>query len=294
MWFNDDFQLRQLPSRGRKPRKKAVLQVKSRSTAAKKEAARRAARRVLIGLLVVGAAALAWYGILLTGRWLFSANDRFALTRLEIRDDTGIARFYITEKKGIGVGKNLFAFHIGRMRNEFLRQRYAAKYRSMDITRRLPGTLQVRLVERSPVARLGKRGQLVVDEEGVVFGLRPDANALPYIEGYSSSALKPGDRITGMAVAALQALKGCEDPEVGIPVRSVNVDSEEYLTLYFAGGGNVRGVRISWRDMGRQGRKSVENLMAKLRRVKAALIQQRGGRNTMLDATYDDRIFGVR
>lgn len=294
MWFNDDFQLRQLPSRGRKPRKKAVLHVKSRSTAARKDAARRAARRVLIGLLVVGATALVWYGIMLAGRWLFSTNDRFALTRLEIRDDTGIARFYITEKKGIGVGKNLFAFHIGRMRNDFLRQRYAAKYRSMDITRRLPGTLQVRLVERSPVARLGKRGRLVVDEDGVVFGLRPEAKVLPYIEDYPSRDLKPGDQLAGMAVAALQALKGCEDPAVAVPVRSVSIDSEEYLTLYFAGGGNVRGVRLSWREMGRQGRKSAENLMVKLRRVKEALIQQRGGRHAMLDATYDDRIFGVR
>ncbi|NQT94429.1 MAG: hypothetical protein HQ559_16860 [Lentisphaerae bacterium] len=294
MWFNDDFQLRQLPARSRKPRRKTVLQVKSRSSAAKKAAARRTGRRVFIGLLVLGATVLAWYGIMLTGRWLFSSNERFALTRLEIRDDTGIARFYITEKNGIGVGKNLFGFHIGRMRDDFLKQRYAAKYRSMDITRRLPGTLQVRLVERVPVVRLDKRGQLVVDREGVVFGLRPDAKTLPYIDDYPSRGLKPGDRITGMAVAALQALEGCEDPAVALPIRSASVDSEEYLTLYFAGGGNVRGVRISWQDMGRRSRKSIENLMMKLRLVKEALVQQSGGRHAMLDATYDDRIFGVR
>jgi len=291
MWFDDDIPRRWGAGATRRSRRTSVLSVRVRKNKGKGRISRRAALAVLVPVVAAGVLVLAWFGLKLVGRVLFSGNDRYTITSLEIRDTGSIARFFIRERKGIKEGTNLFGFSARKTRREFLQQRYAAKYKSMDITRRLPGTLVVSVVERTPMARLGSRGRLVVDTEGCVFGLKPSARGLPVISGYRDKGLKPGDRVSGAALSALQVLEACDDPRLSIRVRSIDVSRKEHLAVYLHPGSKARGFRLSWKGMGKRGAKSEENLRLKLRRVKQTLAMGKTRGHSMLDATFDDKIF---
>lgn len=262
------------------------------SKARKKQLSRQAmvwSGGILGGIIVLAALFL---GIRLTGQLLFSRNDRFNITNLDIRDEGNIASYFIRHRKGISEGTNIFSFSTAHLREEFLQQRFAAKYKSMDISRVLPGTLSVALTERVPLARIGSWGNLVVDRDGCVFGVRSGSRDLPTIAGYPGAGLKPGVRLQGSAIAALEALMACDDPRLGIPVQSVDVDEEDELVLFLKPGAKAKGFKLRWVGMGERTRESREALMRQLMRVSQALSQSGSRRHSMLDVTYDDRIFG--
>ncbi|MBM4143218.1 MAG: hypothetical protein FJ225_06465 [Lentisphaerae bacterium] len=295
MWYDDDFiRIGGLSRRRRQAARRGnpAMNVRAMSRARKKELTRRTAAWgggiLAAALLCAGAAC----GVLFAGRALFSRNSRFRVTKLEIDDSGSVAAYFIRERKHIAEGTNLFAFSAARLRDEFLQQAYAAKYKSIEISRVLPGTLAVKLTERVPLARVGTHGNLVADREGWVFGMRAGSRGLPAIVGYRGAGVTPGSRLRGAATAALQALAACDDPRLGIAVESIDLDEDEYLAVYLKPGATARGFKLAWKGMGQEGAEAREALYRQLRRV-ALTLRQKGARYTMLDATYDDRVFGV-
>jgi hypothetical protein len=139
---------------------------------------------------------------------------------------------------------------------------------------------------------MGSWGNLVVDRDGCVFGLRSGSRDLPKISGYPGSGLKPGVRLQGHALAALEVLMACDDPRLGIPVRSIDVDEEEHLVVFLSPEAKAKGFNVRWPGMGERTRESRDALLQRLRRVSQTLSQSGSRRHAMLDATYDDRIFG--
>jgi cell division septal protein FtsQ len=280
------------PGRQRPERRDAVLNVRSLSRGRGSDLSKQATKAGLVALFALaGLAGLALgaYGL---GRLLFARNDRFRITALDIRDDGNIATHFIRNMKHIREGTNLFSFSAARVRQEFMEQRYASKYRSMEISRVLPGTLVVSVTERVPAARIGPETGLVVDREGCVFGLRQGGRSLPAITGYPSVDLKPGTRLDRQAVAALQALEACDDPRLGIGVDSVDVEEDAYLVVTLKPGSPAKGFKLSWKGMGERTERSLDDLRVQLKRVSQALRQPGDRRHTMLDATYGSRIYG--
>ena len=179
------------------------------ATGARSAAGGRVAVALFALAVMAGVVALAWMGLNYLGKRLFSANPVYTISRLEIAGDSDVVSYFIREKKKIREGTNLFAFDIEALREEFLKLRFAAKYKSMQIARELPGTLKIQVTERTPVARLPGGGGLVADADGFVFGLGQGRQALPLLVGIAEPPL-PGERLTGNARDAVALLDLCE------------------------------------------------------------------------------------
>ena len=167
-----------------------------------------------------------WFGVKSMGEALFAENPIFTIQNIELGTSDRVALDYIRGKLRIDPGANLFGIDIAKARTEFLK--YAPHYKSMEITRILPDTMRIALVEREPIARFGHQGGFLVDAEGYVFGPRRHDSAQPGIEGYMGPVLQPGDRLEGLASDAVAVLDFCRkaDLDEEIHIESIDVTGE--------------------------------------------------------------------
>jgi len=241
---------------------------------------------LVLALVCLGMLAL-WLGACSLGRALFSENDRFALRNLLVKDGEVITEDLVREYTQIREGRNLFALHIGRVREEFLKR--VPNVKAMQVRRILPDTLEIEMVERVPLARMGRGGSLAADREGQVFAAGSGNRDLPVIAGYEDSALRPGSRVRGMAEAAIQVLDACDSSRLGLRVAAVDVRNRDHLVVHLADG---RPVNLNWEGMGEQTRESRVNLLRKLVMLAQARHSQQGRQQKGFDVTYPDMIVG--
>ena len=206
-----------------------------------KRATRSAMPRVALTLLCLAMAALlCWLAFRTASARLFSRNPMYQIANLEIDSTSSVVNEFIRGELNIRAGGNLFGFDIQNARETFLK--FAPNFRSMEITRVLPDTLKVSLVERQPVAQIGQRGGYAVDIEKRVFNKRNRKQQLPVIFGYKGPILKPGDRVVGLAadaIAVIDAIAGVDPAGVidvlGIDVGGHNDARPDALRLYLEG-----------------------------------------------------------
>lgn len=295
MWFDDeDISGRRLFAGKRNTRRKPVLQVNARLNIEKKAGMYRVAVFVLVPTIILAAGILVWKGLGLAEDLLFSKNDRFTITTLEIKTEKGavISPDLVREYTQLSEGMNLFEFNIRKIRDEFMHN--APNLQSMKISRHLPHTLKIDMMERVPLAQLGWRKALVADSEGCVFARRPGSGDLPVITGYSAESLRPGSRIHGMGLASLHILDACSNPKLGLHVVSVHAGKKEHIAVRIRHNGKKKEIDLNWRDMGERTRKSREDLLKKLSAWAIFLETEKGRKLTHFDGTFDDRIFGKR
>ena len=239
-----------------------------------------------VALLAVLAAG--WVTLHVAGEKLFSKNPRFKIAHLDFRGGATLSAERIKEYTQIREGMNLFEIDINKRRSEFLKR--APNIRAMTISRRLPDTLRIEVMERDPLARMGYRGHLVVDREGHLFGKGNRAQRLPVIIGYSEKELRPGQRVGGIMFAALELLEACDDPRVELAIDSVDVSDPGALSVLMLRGGLRKQVPLKWDDMGKRSRDSMAALYKKLGWVRDTWDTPRGQRSTRLNATYDGQV----
>jgi len=197
--------------------------------------------RVALSLLCVAMAALlCWLTFRAASGRLFSRNPMYEIASLEIDSTSSVVNEFIRGELNIRTGGNLFGFDIQNARNTFLR--FAPNFRSMEITRVLPSTLKVSLVERQPVAQIGQRGGYAVDIEKRVFNKRNRKQTLPVIFGYKGPILKPGDQVSGLAAHAISVIDAISRIDtagvidvLGIDVGGRNDARPDALRLYLDG-----------------------------------------------------------
>ena len=137
----------------------------------------------------------------------------------------------IAENLGLRVGANLAEIDFAEKRREILKK--IPTLRTISISRVMPAKLRVVAEERTPVARLGVRGQRrpsgrVVDAEGVVFICQRDTQLLPTITEPLPPGVQPGHHIKARMSAALQLIEACRDPEFSeLGVQDVDVSGSE-------------------------------------------------------------------
>lgn len=285
MWFDDqDITGRRLSlNRGR--RAKTVLRVNARKRAGGKPSR---VWPIVLGVVAVGAAvALVIFTLRWIGGLLFTHNDRFTITRIEVEAGPVIGPNLVREYTRIREGMNLFEINIAEVRREFLSR--VPNARSMTINRQFPDTLRIRLTERVPLARIGWQGNLVADRDGMVFGLRSGRGGLPTITSQKPARLVPGQRLDGRALAAVEVLDACDNPALGLDVDVIEIDKDEGLVVWLSDG---RSVILKWERMGDMSATSRKNLMEKLNGWANALQTQEGRQLSRFDATYEDRIYG--
>ena len=198
----------------------------------------------------------------------------------------------IAENLGLRVGANLAEIDFAEKRRDILKK--IPTLRTISISRVMPARLRVVAEERTPVARLGVRGQRrtsgrVVDAEGVVFICQRDTQLLPTITEPLPPGVQPGHHIKARMSAALQLIEACRDPEFSeLGVQDVDVSKPDYLLATM---GDYSRLKIAWEDMdapSSKSRKSLEGRLALL--VQTIRTRDAPGTRTW-NATMQGRIF---
>ena len=244
---------------------------------------------VLLALVtIVGTVAGLWYGSRAVTRRLFTRHRAFVIKHIDIRGGVMMTQALVREYARVDEGMNLFDLNIEQLRGDFIRR--APSVKQMEISRILPDTLRLEIIERMPLARLGRRGPLVVGRHGMIFVYKGPMAQLPVISGYGNSGTRPGLKLTGIAQSALEVLDAIDEhPALDMEVETVEVGHRDCLVLRLA---DRKAVKLAWREMGMLTPASRQHLMKKLAEVSAALQSERGMRLTMLNATLDGRMHG--
>lgn len=240
----------------------------------------------LAGILALALGALVVWKV---GALLFWDNPSYAIKTLDINvDGPTITAAHVREYMKIAVGTNLFSSSLQTLRADFLKKTPIAK--SVALHRKLPDTLVIDIVERTPLARLGRWGSLAVDRDGYVFSLRAGSRDYPVISGCAVENLKPGVRVDQSVMNAIEVVDVCNRNKVGerVKIASLDVSPKEYFELYLAAGEKIK---IGWPDMGQ----AIPDIRQVVERKLAALAcalrasEERGRRLANLDLTFTDQ-----
>lgn len=290
MWFEEDDLIGKRLFMARHRKRKAMLKVNAKVNSGGLLDRFKVAVVVSALVAVVGTCVLIWFGVKKMEKMLFSANDRFKISHLSIitRPGAKLTKDRIAEYAGIQKGINMFDFSINAVRKRFLK--HQPNVRTMEIRRRLPGTVEIEVVEREPLARLGRNGSYGVDEEGFVF-VAKSMGILPVLEGGSERQITPGGRLSGRSLAALRVIDCCNNPIYGINIKAVEMDHHEYLSLHLMSG---KVVKFNWHKMGAGTEESRKELVTALRRLTLLLRSDEGKRKNRIDATFGSRMYAQR
>lgn len=282
MWYGDkEISLRRMKSNRYRQKSKSVLNVKTRANVSFGHKPYMIAVFVLVPMVVTALGLLGWIAV----RKMFSDNQMFIVTRVNIDGGKVLTPEMIKEYTRINEGVNLFDFNMSAVRRDMLSR--AKNISNIEISRRFPGEVDIVVTERVPLARLGHHGNLVVDIDGFVFALGSGLTELPVLQGYRGGRIVPGGRLDGMALPALTLLEVLRyDLKDQIDVRLVAVDSAEKITVSLHDG---RSVDLSWEGMMDRGEASKMNLFRKLGKLVRTL---KDPRPAHFDSTFDDRIIG--
>jgi cell division septal protein FtsQ len=240
----------------------------------------------LAGILAIVVGALLTWKI---GAILFWENPYYTIKTLEIHvEGPTITASHVREYMGVCEGTNLFSSNLQGLRSNFLRKTPIAK--SVTLRRRLPDTLIVDIIERIPLARLGRWGALAVDREGHVFSLRAGSREYPIISGCAPENLKPGTLADQNVMNAIEVVDACNRTKVGerVKIASLDVSQKQYIDLYLAAGERVK---LGWPEMESPHPDVRQRVDRKLGALAGALraSEERGRRLVNLDLTFTDQ-----
>lgn len=145
------------------------------------------------------------------------SDARFAVRSIEIAGATHTPKAELEAVTSQYIGTNLFKIDIDRVQRDM---RSLAWVNRVEIEKKLPGTLLMRIVERTPVALLQQNGELrYVDENGVAFAILDPAVGDPDLPLIVADCPAPRIRRIGpceevaRAVALIRDLQR-RDPQV--------------------------------------------------------------------------------
>jgi cell division septal protein FtsQ len=225
--------------------------VRKLRTEVDKELAREKRGRVLRGLLGLLVAALVlpavgYFGYRLTQERYFEGNPRYQLRHVEIEVTGRLPREQVLAWSGVVEGKNLYEIDVRTVQARLQAQPVIA---SASVRRVIPDTLAIRVVARTPVARLAgpelDGAMLAVDSDGYVMDLDPADTAvrLPELRGLRRAEAVPGRSLArDSARAALALLRAAaESPtRFDAEIVSVEVDRPGMLEAVTEAGSRVR------------------------------------------------------
>jgi len=156
----------------------------------------RVSARAAAALFVVAAVVGSVYGLGRTfRRILLTGNPHFTCRQIRVTTDGRLRPAEIRQlvrESGVHEGEtNLFAIDLRRLRERI--RRTSPLVREVQLIRRLPDTLEVRVAEREPVAQLLRTGGRLLDEKGVILPPRPDEDValLPILVGVRNAHRLP-------------------------------------------------------------------------------------------------------
>jgi cell division protein FtsQ len=192
--------------------------------------------KTALGLISVGAVVVLGK----TGaKRLFWENPAYAVADLRVSTDGMLTRAQVLELLGLEEGQNIFSVNVERMKATLDE---LPQVERAEVRRRLPDRVEIRIVERQPIAwvastadaELGVHGQAyLVDARGYALKTRkvlPEYLSLPLIVGVNLEDIAPGQKLpTAEMLAAVELLRLSADEVRWMP-RVVDV-SKGYCLL---------------------------------------------------------------
>ena len=202
----------------RQRRQQHLLDVKVRS----RKVTQHRNRKVLVALsklvLVAGFCVAVYLGALEGAKRFFFENPEYQLKTIEVQTDGTLQRDQILEVADLHEGENIFKINLARVHD---RIQQLSQVDEVQVVRKLSGEINIRVVERKPVAWLTSEKEFsdpfvsdaafLVDARGVLMKqktLLPEYLGLPLILGCSSESLEAGKVVeSSEAKTALELLR---------------------------------------------------------------------------------------
>jgi len=202
----------------RQRRQQHLLDVKVRS----RKVTQHRNRKVLVALsklvLVAGFCLAVYLGALEGAKRFFFENPEYQLKTIEVQTDGTLQRDQIVEVADLHEGENIFKINLARVHD---RIQQLPQVDDVQVVRKLSGEIDIRVVERKPVAWLTSEKEFsdpfvsdaafLVDARGVLMKqkkLLPEYLGLPLILGCSSESLEAGKVVeSSEAKTALELLR---------------------------------------------------------------------------------------
>ncbi|PYJ43155.1 MAG: hypothetical protein DME86_03720 [Verrucomicrobia bacterium] len=205
-------------SNPRQRKQQHLLDVKVRS----RKATQYRNRRLLVFVSKIVLAAAMCAGIYLGGRLgvrrFFFENPDYNLTAIDVQTDGTLQRDQILKAADLREGENIFRVNLGHV-HDVLQQ--MPQVDDVQVVRKMPGEIDVRVVERKPIAWITSEKQIsdpfqsevafLIDARGALMKekkLLPEYLGLPLITGCTGESLEPGKIVESPeAKAALELLR---------------------------------------------------------------------------------------
>src|SRR5213083_966935 len=205
-------------SNPRQRKQQHLLDVKVRARKATQYRNRRVL--VFISKIVLAAAICAgiYFGARLGMRRFFFENPEYRLAMIDVQTDGTLQRDQVLKTADLREGENIFQVNLAHV-HRVLQQ--LSQVDEVEVLRKLPGEIDIRILERKPIAWITSEKQIsdpfqsdvafLIDARGVLMKekkLLPEYLGLPLITGCSSESLEPGKIVQSVeAKAALELLR---------------------------------------------------------------------------------------
>jgi len=218
-------------------RQQHVLDVKVRSRRATQHRARRVLAVFSRLAFLAGICAAIYIGVREGARRFFFENQDYQLRTIELQTDGTLQREQILKVADLHEGESIFSMNLGRVRESLQR---LPQVDEVEVVRKLPGEIDIRVVERKPVAWITGEKQVsdpfvsdaafLVDGRGVLMKekkLLPEYLGLPLISGCSSELLEAG--------------KVVESPEAKTALELLRLSTRSFMQMRF----QIREIDVS-------------------------------------------------
>ena len=205
-------------SNWRQRRQQHLLDVKVRSRTATQHRNRRALVFASKIALALGLCAAIYLGAREGARRLLFENPDYQLRSVDVQTDGTLTREQILQTAGVREGANIFSVNLAKVQNEV---QQLAQVDDVQVVRKLPGEIDIKVTERKPVAWITAEKELsdpfstetsfLIDARGVLMKqkkLLPEYLGLPVILGCAGESLEAGQTLESPeAQAALELLR---------------------------------------------------------------------------------------
>lgn len=205
-------------SNPRQRKQQHLLDVKVRSHKATRHRNHRilvVASKIALCLLVLGGIV---FGIRYGSKRLFFDNPDYRLSKIEVQTDGTLPRDQVLKVAQLREGENIFRVNLAQVHD---RLQQLPQVDEVQVVRNLPAEIDVKIVERKPVAWITSDNEMVdpfaseaaflVDDRGVMMKekkLLPEYLGLPVIVGCPNEPLAAGQTVSSFeAKAALELLR---------------------------------------------------------------------------------------
>jgi cell division septal protein FtsQ len=195
-------------------------------------------------ILVAASVAVVYAGARAAARRLFFENQEYQVKTIELQTDGTLQREQVLKAADLHEGENIFKVNLAQVHD---RIQQLPQTDEVQVVRKLPGEIDIRVVERKPIAWITSEKEILdpftsdaaflVDARGVLMKqkkLLPEYLGLPLILGCSSESLEAGKVIESEeAKMALELLRLCTSGffQMRFQIREVDLSNTYCLVV---------------------------------------------------------------